>query len=434
MRDDASDMSRWTIQQIAQAAPDDSSMNAARKLAVPAPWSEMGSTETLLWGKCQGSGRTPYQVSVDLTRPAYRCSCPSRKFPCKHALALLILWSTGDQAVADTDTVADFAAEWASRREQPKSREQTVPDLEAQSKRRDARIATMSAGLDELAVWLGDLARNGIAQVRQQGGGWWETVAARLVDAQLPGLAEQVRRTGSDIWAREDWAEHVLAMCGRWWTAINAWRRRDLLDADQMANLRAFLGWSYSTDEVRAADSIADRWTVLGVHHTDDGRLRGRRTWLVGSSTGEVVQVLDFAAGAATLPIAKIVGATLDGDLSRYPGSHPRRALLGDSLRPGDEAGGLPTTAQTVSDAMLWAAEQWARNPWAPRIPACIEACATTTHLVDADGVGVRMTDDTLVWSLLAETGGELTTLFVEIEQAGVRVLSAEVGGVVVAL
>jgi uncharacterized Zn finger protein len=27
-------------------------------------------------------------VSVDLSGPAFRCTCPSRKFPCKHGLAL----------------------------------------------------------------------------------------------------------------------------------------------------------------------------------------------------------------------------------------------------------------------------------------------------------------------------------------------------------
>lgn len=86
-------MKRWTPQQVAGAAPDASSLAAARRLARPGPWSETGSTETLLWGKCQGSGRTPYQVSIDLTGPAFRCSCPSRKFPCKHGLGLMVLAS-----------------------------------------------------------------------------------------------------------------------------------------------------------------------------------------------------------------------------------------------------------------------------------------------------------------------------------------------------
>ena len=104
-------MSRWTHAQVADLAPESSSMNAARRLARPGPWSETGSTDTLVWGKCQGSGKTPYQVSVDLTGPAFRCSCPSRKFPCKHGLALLLLWVDGSGTVADADSAAGFAQE-----------------------------------------------------------------------------------------------------------------------------------------------------------------------------------------------------------------------------------------------------------------------------------------------------------------------------------
>ena len=63
-------MTRWTPQQVAALAPDASSLAAARRLARPGPWSDTGSTDTLVWGKCQGSGKTPYQVSVDLTGPA----------------------------------------------------------------------------------------------------------------------------------------------------------------------------------------------------------------------------------------------------------------------------------------------------------------------------------------------------------------------------
>ena len=110
-------MTRWTQKAVEDAAPDASSLAAARKLATPGPWSETGSTDTLLWGKCQGSGKTPYQVSIDLTGPAYRCSCPSRKFPCKHALALLLLWTSGT-AIVDAPEGADFAQEWAANRAQ----------------------------------------------------------------------------------------------------------------------------------------------------------------------------------------------------------------------------------------------------------------------------------------------------------------------------
>ena len=197
-------MARWTEKRVVGLAPDDSSVAAARKLMNPALWSETGSTDILVWGKCQGSGKTPYQVSVDLTGPAFRCSCPSRKFPCKHALALLLLWVRGDGDVADVGQAAGFAQEWADERAARSERSQTreaeadsPPDPAAQAKRLEERLALMTAGLEDFGRWLCDLVRAGTAAARQQPYGWWDATAARLVDAQLPGLAEQVRDMGS---------------------------------------------------------------------------------------------------------------------------------------------------------------------------------------------------------------------------------------------
>ena len=124
-------MPRWTEAQVTKLAPDDSSVTAARRLTNPALWSDTGSTEILVWGKCQGSGKSPYQVSVDLAGPAFRCSCPSRKFPCKHALALLLLWVRGGGAVADAEQAAAFAQEWADGRDE-KSGAHEVPQPHAE--------------------------------------------------------------------------------------------------------------------------------------------------------------------------------------------------------------------------------------------------------------------------------------------------------------
>ncbi|MFB9767599.1 SWIM zinc finger domain-containing protein, partial [Nocardioides kongjuensis] len=173
-------MPRWNLQAVEKAAPDASSLTAARKLAVPGPWSETGSTDTLVWGQCQGSGRTPYQVSIDLAGPAYRCSCPSRKFPCKHALALLLLWVRSDGAVADAAEPAGFAGDWAATRAEraagAAATEAKRPvDPEARARRVEERRSTMSAALEDFAQWLADLARSGTASARRQPWTWWDT-------------------------------------------------------------------------------------------------------------------------------------------------------------------------------------------------------------------------------------------------------------------
>src|SRR6202012_4109428 len=86
---------RWSVAQIHALAPDPASQKAGTNLAARGPWSETGASPAanLLWGDCKGSGSKPYQVTIELSAPAFACSCPSRKFPCKHADGVLVLWT-----------------------------------------------------------------------------------------------------------------------------------------------------------------------------------------------------------------------------------------------------------------------------------------------------------------------------------------------------
>ena len=106
---------RWSVDDVVRLAPDAGSAGAARRLSLSPVWSQLGTSGTLVWGKCQGSAREPYQVTVDLAEPAFRCTCPSRKHPCKHSLALLMVWASGDGSVAEQAAAAEFAADWVKR-------------------------------------------------------------------------------------------------------------------------------------------------------------------------------------------------------------------------------------------------------------------------------------------------------------------------------
>jgi hypothetical protein len=74
---------------IEAMAPDQSALSAASALLKPAKWPMRARSGGLIWGECQGSGANPYRVAADTEDPGSKCTCPSRKFPCKHALALM---------------------------------------------------------------------------------------------------------------------------------------------------------------------------------------------------------------------------------------------------------------------------------------------------------------------------------------------------------
>lgn len=430
--------SRWTVAQVLALAPDTGSAKSARGLANPRTWSDLGSNESLVWGKCQGSARAPYQVTVDLTEPAFRCTCPSRKLPCKHGLALLLMWSANNGVVADLETAEPFAADWAAQRASrtAAASTRTAPDQEAQAKRLAERESLMSAGIDDFERWLHDVVRQGLASTRRQPPSFWDTAGARLVDAQLPGLGERVRAMGSAVHARADWAPHLLGALGRWYLAVKAWRRRGELDEAAMGDLRAFLGWSRRKDEI--ADRVTDRWWVMGLSQEEnDNSLLSQRTWIHGERTGETLMLLDFAAAGQALRVAHVLGSIVDGEVARYPGGSPRRALLTDEEHKVTQGAGLPV-ATDIHTALDQAAQWQAGNPWLSRIPMALRNMtvvpADQPLVVDETGAALTLSPDTDIWQLLALSGGHPVRLFGEWIDERLHPLSVEIDDHLVAL
>ena len=98
-----------TLEQVLALAPDATAIAAGRKLANDDVWSNLGSNEAAIWGECQGSAL--YQVRVDRADLAAKCTCPSRKLPCKHTLGLLMLAAASPESFADPDAPA-WVSEW----------------------------------------------------------------------------------------------------------------------------------------------------------------------------------------------------------------------------------------------------------------------------------------------------------------------------------
>ena len=86
---------------------------AGEYIADPAAWARLGASGDGLWGRYDGTAAEPYAVLVDPAGPRSRCACPSRLRPCKHVIALLVLWVRGH--VPDVATPPAEIAEWLRR-------------------------------------------------------------------------------------------------------------------------------------------------------------------------------------------------------------------------------------------------------------------------------------------------------------------------------
>ncbi|HTF41334.1 MAG TPA: SWIM zinc finger family protein, partial [Propionibacteriaceae bacterium] len=188
-------MDVWSRDRVLSQASDRASARAAAALAQTRLWRDVGADHSSIWGLCTG-GTRPYQVVLDLgPPPAYACSCPSRKVPCKHVLALLLRWSAGQVPPGEPP---EFATAWlgapAARRAEPAPpgagrQRGELADPAAAAKRASARAERVTNGLDELDQWLCDQIRGGIAGLERAGYVHFDRMAARMVDAQAPGVA-----------------------------------------------------------------------------------------------------------------------------------------------------------------------------------------------------------------------------------------------------
>src|SRR5204863_4373988 len=121
---------------------------------------------------CRGSAAQPYRAAVDLDEPAFRCTCPSRKLPCKHALALLLL-AAADEAALPPGDLPPGVAEWLARRGERARRSErgaaapADPERlrEAAARRVDQRLSRMEHGVAEIGLWLEDLVRAGLREL-----------------------------------------------------------------------------------------------------------------------------------------------------------------------------------------------------------------------------------------------------------------------------
>lgn len=88
------DMQQITEQQILMLAPNPAAAGNGKKISQKGGFVrlERSGDDTFYLGECTGSGKSNYITTADFMdpqAPVFRCSCPSRQFPCKHSLALL---------------------------------------------------------------------------------------------------------------------------------------------------------------------------------------------------------------------------------------------------------------------------------------------------------------------------------------------------------
>ena len=428
-----------THEGVMALAPDAKVAAAGMKLGVPRSWDSPGRSAEALWGECRGSA--VYQVRVGLSDFAVKCSCPSRKHPCKHGIGLLFL---AIEIPLPPATPPDWVADWLARRAASTAakkvtgeRGESAPDPEAKEKRAQKRLSRVASGLDALDLWMEDLVREGLAAAGTKPAAFWETQAKRMVDAQAPGVAARVRALSGLPNSSPDWPEKLVAGLGRLALLAEAFRRLDTLDEPLAESVRTEVGIPLSQEEVlERGEKVVDRWIVLGQRTEDEGRLKVRRTWLLGEDTGRYALILQFAAAGATFSEGFVSGTVAGAELAFYPGASPVRAVA--RSREGgvtrvQNLQGYETMEAFLDHTSLATAGQ----PWLERLPAVLRDVVPLLEderdkgrwlVRDRDGGALPLAGGEH-WTLLSFSGGGPVDLAAEWDGETLLPLGIVTGG-----
>lgn len=148
------------------------------------------SDGTLLFGDCKGSGAENYRPSADFADPAkpvFRCTCPSRQFPCKHSLALLYACAQGAK-FSEKDVPAEIAEKRSKiQHRAEKKKEEAEKPHKVNTSALKKKIQTQLGGLELLESLVNDLVRAGLGTLNAKSARQVEEQAKQLGDAYLPG-------------------------------------------------------------------------------------------------------------------------------------------------------------------------------------------------------------------------------------------------------
>ncbi len=162
--------------------------------------------QSLLFGECKGSGKTPYNCSADFQnegQPVFRCSCPSRQFPCKHILGLLYAYASSKpfETAALPDDIAE-KREKAEKREQKREEKQKdaaagggkpAPARKVNKAALAKKLQAQLEGTELAEKLIGQLTESGLASCDARVLREFEDQAKQLGNYYITGIQSAVR-------------------------------------------------------------------------------------------------------------------------------------------------------------------------------------------------------------------------------------------------
>ena len=416
-----------TLDQVESLAPDSGTLNRAKKIAKPGNYDQPSGNDRALWGDALGSSH--YRTMIDFSGPAYKCSCPVNRMPCKHAMGLMVLAAQQPEAINQQEPPEDVAT-WLAKRDatqKAKASKQSgeVKDPKAQARRAEQRAKNVDKGLNELKRFLEDTIRIGLAESAKRTDDVWDQMQKRLVDAQARGLSRYLDWIRQEMGQGANWTDRVFRALVRLHALVAAYENRDQLPKAFVEDVRERIGWAKSKEAILQEAPVAGPWFVLNQGIKYESGLYTQSIWLMQQTTGQFALVLNFGNDFSreALQGGYQNGALMPGNAFYYSQWSPQRALLErqsafDFTAVDDWQWFFQQGHNNIAKGIEHLQKQRIQNPLQETWPLIIHKLRLVTkegQTALADEAGRLLLIDRdfpRIWQLMACMGNETASLF----------------------
>jgi SWIM zinc finger len=360
-----------TEQSVAEMAPNDGALVAGRGLVKKGALHQIARSEDgmLVFGLCKGSGKQPYEVSMDLAtggdRPTLRCSCPSRQFPCKHQIGLMLAFVAKGAVFPVKEPPAALLEKRAKIAE--RAEKKAAAPAEAAPRKVDKAAAakkTQEQGeaLDTLETFMVDLVSAGLGGLTAKSIKAIDTQAKRMADADMRKAAGALQRLSALVSTEGDEDDddedkkaarglsaerqaQIGALVTQLWVTVRKGRKalegkleEGATQGEADAQVESILGRAWKLPELKEAGYWVENRTLLELAHerSDDPvtEFQSASGYLLDLGDGSIVeeqtalpyQALKFGGKlrASRLGVLEVKEAAL------YPGEVVNRRIRWD--------------------------------------------------------------------------------------------------------
>ncbi len=418
----------WTPDQVRSFAPDPATAKRGQGLASERNWRMLTGNTRAIWGECKSSSVSYYRTQVDLNGPAFKCNCPSRKFPCKHAIALLLIFVSRSEAFHIQEEMPPWVSEWIASRagrevataDPAKEVERLQKNAESRQKNRDKRVLQMLEGVGDLETWLLDLVRQGLAATEQLEYTYWQEIAARMVDHKMGAVGLKVRSLALLQGGGTDWPEQMLSELAELYLLSQGLKQLDRLPEPLQEQVLQVAGRNVQQKTLLEQTGLSDTWIVMGQLtgvNIDNGTFR--RTWLWGAKTERWALLLEYDYRDIGFPQEWPIGQSFAAEVVYFPGSFPLRVVVKKNEYSLERVA-LRKGAPTIDTFLADYAQAIAANPWILDYPAHLENVIPVyeqgqLYIVDEQRKSLPVVSrDQMRWKILASSGGHPIAIFGE--------------------